>query len=78
MTSKKLFLVNMILFLLASLPLICSVGASSELWNQTYGGDQYDNAYSMVVTSDGGFALASYTTSSLAGYKDFWLVKTDT
>ena len=41
------------------------------MWTQTYGGSQYDEAWSVVESTDGGYALAGYT-----GY-DFWLVKTD-
>jgi predicted secreted protein len=46
-------------------------------WNQTYGGTADDGASQLVVTSDGGYALAGYTASSGAGGRDFWLVKTD-
>ena len=46
-------------------------------WNQTYGGAGFDVVYSLVETSDGGFALAGYTGSFGAGSTDFWLVKTD-
>jgi predicted secreted protein len=46
-------------------------------WNQTYGGTGQDSAESLVVTSDGGYALAGYTGSFGAGAWDFWLVKTD-
>lgn len=45
-------------------------------WNQTYGGPGSDRAYSLVQTSDGGYALAGWTTSGDESY-DFWLVKTD-
>jgi predicted secreted protein len=46
-------------------------------WNQTYGGADYDTAYSLVATSDGGYALAGDTKSFGAGGYDCWLVKTD-
>jgi hypothetical protein len=47
------------------------------LWNKTYGGPKDDAAYSLVATSDGGYALAGETMSFGAGINDFWLVKTD-
>jgi len=46
-------------------------------WNQTYGGAYDDNAYSVIQTSDGGYAIAGGTSSSGAGGTDFWLIKTD-
>lgn len=77
MQYKKLFILIMILFILASVPFINAVGASSELWSQTYGGASYDTAQSVVETSDGGYAIAGGTTSFGAGEYDFWLIKTD-
>jgi hypothetical protein len=46
-------------------------------WSRTFGGADYDRAYSVVQTSDGGYAIAGSTWSYGAGYADFWLVKTD-
>jgi predicted secreted protein len=46
-------------------------------WNNTYGGADYDFAYSIVQTSDGGYALFGVTESFGVGGEDFWLVKTD-
>jgi hypothetical protein len=49
------------------------------LWNKTYGGPDNEAANSpnsLVETSDGGLALAGYT-SIFYEYSDFWLVKTD-
>jgi len=77
MPSKKLFLASIVLFVLVSFPLISSVGASLEMWSQTYGGTSSDEAEAMVQTSDGGYAIAGYTRSFGAGSYDFWLVKTD-
>ena len=77
MPSKKLFLSSTVLIVLITLPLIGSVGASSEMWSRTYGGASSDYAEAMVQTSDGGFALAGYTRSFGAGSDDFWLAKTD-
>jgi hypothetical protein len=47
------------------------------LWNQTYGGLRNDTCYSMIQTSDGGYALAGSTASYGPGPLNFWLVKTD-
>jgi len=77
MPSKKLFLASTILIVLITLPLIGSVGASSEMWSQTYGGKNMDVGRSLVETSDGGYAIAGHTTSYGVGSTDFWLVKTD-
>jgi hypothetical protein len=46
-------------------------------WNRTYGGTDFEHAYSLVGTSDGGFALFGDTSSFGVGGSDFWLVKTD-
>jgi hypothetical protein len=46
-------------------------------WNQTYGGGEWDYAYSVVEASDGGYALAGETSSFGAGWGDFWLIRTD-
>ncbi len=48
-----------------------------SLWSRTYGGEDYDECYSMIQTNDGGFALVGVTYSFGAGSGDFWLVKTD-
>jgi hypothetical protein len=44
---------------------------------QPYGVANCDHAYSMVQTSDEGYAIAVYTESYGAGFSDFWLVKTN-
>jgi hypothetical protein len=49
----------------------------NQQWNRTYGGASYEIAYSMVHTSDGGYALTGFTASCGAGKYDIWLVKTD-
>jgi hypothetical protein len=50
---------------------------ASEMWQQTYGGTDDERAYSVIQTSDGGYALAGFTMSSGAGLQDFYLIKTD-
>lgn len=46
-------------------------------WNRTYGESDLNVAYSLVVTSDGGYAMAGETRSLGSTSADFWLVKTD-
>jgi hypothetical protein len=46
-------------------------------WNNSYGMSGLDIAYSLVQTSDGGFAIAGFTESASASF-EFWLVRTDT
>jgi hypothetical protein len=47
------------------------------IWAKTYGGTNYDEAYSVQQTSDGGYIVAGYTESFGAGYGDIFLIKTD-
>jgi len=49
----------------------------NEEWNQTYGGDYFDKAYSIKQTTDGGYIIAGYTESYGIGVSDFWIIKTD-
>jgi hypothetical protein len=57
--------------------LIKTDSVGNMIWSQTYGGANNDEAWSVIQTSDGGYALAGYTESFGAGHRDFWLVKTD-
>ena len=50
------------------------VGASSELWSKTYGGNGMDACTSMVQTPDGGYALFGFAHSFGT---DSFLIKTD-
>jgi hypothetical protein len=57
--------------------LVKTDASGTAQWNQTYGGTEYDYGYSLVQTSDGGYAIAGWTMSYGAGNSDVWLVKTD-
>jgi predicted secreted protein len=57
--------------------LVKTDAAGNMQWNKTYGGANTDLGYSVVQTSDGGYAIAGYTNSFGAGGNDFYVVKTD-
>jgi hypothetical protein len=57
---------------------LAKTDASGNLeWNQTYAEADDDRAWSLVETSDGGYAVGGSTSSFGAGGYDFWLIKTD-
>jgi predicted secreted protein len=47
------------------------------VWDRTYGGRGNDRAYSMIQTTDGGYAIAGDTASKGAGGSDVWIIKLD-
>ncbi|MHA2031107.1 MAG: hypothetical protein ACXAC2_18925 [Candidatus Kariarchaeaceae archaeon] len=52
------------------------IDGSTE-WEEKYVLVGHEVANSMIQTSDGGFALAGYTSSYVGGEEDMWLIKTD-
>jgi len=48
-----------------------------EQWNNTFGGNWGDRAYSIQQIRDGGYIIAGGTQSFGAGHNDFYMVKTD-
>jgi hypothetical protein len=46
-------------------------------WTKTIGGTKDDRGYSLIQTSDGGYAIAGYTFSFGAGWADVYVVKLD-
>jgi hypothetical protein len=46
-------------------------------WTKTIGGKNTEEGFSLIQTSDGGYAIAGYTTSFGAGYADVYVVKLD-
>jgi hypothetical protein len=67
---KHLLAVGALSVLLCS-ALVVLVEADAAMWSKTYGGTGFEAAYSMVATSDGGYAIAGVTGAKV------WLVKTD-
>jgi len=46
-------------------------------WTKTIGGPKGDWGFSLIQTSDGGYAIAGYTESFGAGYADVYVIKLD-
>src|SRR5262245_60652205 len=51
--------------------------AGDTLWTRTYGGVDLDAGSSVILTSDGGYAVVGWTLSFGAGSSDIYLIKTD-
>jgi hypothetical protein len=56
--------------------LVKTDAGGDSLWSKTFGGSSADVCFSVLQTTDGGFALAGYSYSFGNGSSDFWLVKT--
>lgn len=57
--------------------LIKTDAAGAPDWLRTYGGANDDEGYSVLQTADFGYLVGGVTSSSGAGSRDVWLVKTD-
>ncbi len=58
--------------------LVGTVFPQSILWNHTYGGDAYDEANAVQMTTDGGFIAAGYTQSfGLGRFGNAYMIKTN-
>jgi hypothetical protein len=57
---------------------VLKLGASGNVtWQKTYGGADWEEAYSIQQTSDGGFVVAGRAASFGAGADDTWVFKLD-
>jgi hypothetical protein len=79
-TSTHKFIVGLLVATLAFCAVstaVPSVAGVSTGWSKTYGGTGNDASEDVILTADGGYAMAGWTSSSGAGGNDAWLVKTD-
>ena len=51
--------------------------SGNKQWSKTYGGSNQDWIFSIVQTSDEGYAMAGETRSFGSGGNDFWLIRVD-
>jgi len=49
----------------------------NKIWDKTFGGKLYDEAYSIVQTKDGGYVVAGWTRNFGHGKADAWIIKLD-
>jgi hypothetical protein len=57
--------------------LVWTDSSGNTIWLDTYGGTDYDCAYSVLPTMDGGYLVAGYTESWGAGLSDVYSIKID-
>ena len=80
MKDKRIIFISLLLSLIFLMCLF--VFAEKEVlpiltWDRTYGGSGRDAAWSLIQTTDGGYAVAGDTRSKGAGGVDFWVIKLD-
>jgi uncharacterized delta-60 repeat protein len=71
--KKRIKTISILIFI--SLNLIAQ--PPDTLWTKTFGGPDWEAAYSVQQTTDGGFIVAGQTNSYGTGGNDMYLIKTD-
>jgi uncharacterized delta-60 repeat protein len=56
---------------------ICLNDDGAVIWQRLFGGQLWDRPTTAALTQDGGLAVAGYTTTTGAGYEDFWVFRVD-
>ena len=75
---KKLVALLITWQLLLGLQSLSAIAAEGDLlWERAYGGADIDEAWCIVETPDGGYAVVGTTRSFGAGYDDIWLLRAD-
>lgn len=57
--------------------LIKTDSLGDSLWTKTYGGTDFDNAWQVQQTNDGGYIVVGENQSIGPGSRDVWILKTD-
>ena len=80
---KKLSLTILLKTIFSAISVIIMISFSDSLaqqppdieWDKTFGGSNYDEAHSIIQTTDDGYVVCGCTRSKGAGASDFWMIK---
>ena len=61
----------------AVLALSLQADEGDSVWARSYGGDNYDEAYTVTVDKNGYYVVAGFTNSYGSGLADYWILKID-
>lgn len=57
--------------------LVKTTAGGTMVWERTFGGDSFDEAYGVTTTPEGGYLVVGRTASFGTGGGDFYVIKTD-